>query len=172
METNRRMTIMTALTVNITPRIEPAKPKGASSRSSRKMRVPTRPEASSASPMRLMTLRVSQPRQHGDQGKRCGKPAPAQPGVDRADQQAHDHSEEDRIEDRRAQAHSDEHDDRRSEDEKHPQEIRLARRGACVLWRLYFSHGDKRALQRGRIIRSRADRCARSEAGRRAHQRS
>jgi hypothetical protein len=125
---------MTALTVNITPRMEPAKPKGASSRSSRKMRVPTRPEASSASPMRLMTLRVSQPRQHGDQGKRCGKPAPAQPGVDRADQQAHDHSEEDRIEERRSQAHSDEHHDRRSEDEKHPQEIRLVRRGSCVLW--------------------------------------
>jgi hypothetical protein len=59
MDTSRRMTITMVLMVNIIPRMEPAKPKGARRRSSRKMRVPTTPEASSASHITLTTLKVN-----------------------------------------------------------------------------------------------------------------
>lgn len=54
--------------------------------------------------------------------RRRGNPAPSQPGVDRAEQERKDHGEEDGIEDRRGQAHPDEHDHRHGKDTQHPHE--------------------------------------------------
>src|SRR5215217_2302116 len=63
-----------------------------------------------------------QTNQHDNQSQRSRDTVPSQPGVDRAEEEAQDQSEEDGVEDRRGQAHPHQYDHRGGKADHHPQQ--------------------------------------------------
>src|SRR5215217_4273875 len=69
-----------------------------------------------------------QSHKHENQGQGGWNPVSPQPGVDRAEEEAQDHSEEDGVENRRGQAHPYQHDHRGGKADHHAQDGGLAQR--------------------------------------------